>query len=243
MTAAIAADLRGCQARRQSFLTNKTVIRGRVPSRKTKKYSRRRIFVRLRAAILLSGGRLVAEEITQLLIRWGRGDQEALGQLMPLVYNEMRRMARGYLSRQVGSPILQPTVLVHEAYLRLVNQEEVEWQGRAQFFGLAAKIMRELLIDHVRRQQAIKHGGGAEQVSLSHAEPMGQLTTFDLLALDEALNRLAALDPQHSRVVELRFFGGLTIQETADTLGISSATVERSWNLARAWLHREMVNR
>ena len=185
----------------------------------------------------------MAEEITQLLIRWGRGDQEALGQLMPLVYDEMRRMARGYLSRQVGSPILQPTVLVHEAYLRLVNQEEVEWQGRAQFFGLAAKIMRELLIDHVRRQQAIRHGGGAEQVSLSHAEPMGQLTTFDLLALDEALDRLAALDPQHSRVVELRFFGGLTIEETAAALGISSATVERSWNLARAWLHRELVNR
>jgi RNA polymerase sigma factor (TIGR02999 family) len=185
----------------------------------------------------------MAEEITQLLIRWSRGDQEALGQLMPLVYDEMRRLARGYLNRQGGSPILQPTVLVHEAYLRLINQKDVEWQGRAQFFGLAAKIMRELLIDHLRHQQAIRHGGGAEQVSLSHAEPMGQLTSFDLLALDEALDRLAALDPQHSRIVELRFFGGLTIEETAEALGVSSATVERNWNLARAWLHRELGNR
>lgn len=185
----------------------------------------------------------MAEDITQLLLRWGGGDRAALDDLLPLVYDELRRLARGYLRRNSQQSVLQPTMLVHEAYLKLVNQQHADWQNRAQFFGLAAKIMRDLLVDHARRAQAAKRGGGNYSVSLTEADRAGHVETqkeFDLIALDEALHRLAALDQRHSRVVEMKFFAGLTIEEIAEALSISHATVERDWSLARAWLHREM---
>lgn len=182
----------------------------------------------------------MAENITQMLVRWSAGDNTALDQLLPLVYDELRRLARSYLRRHAQPHSLQPTALVHEAYLRLVNQQQMNWQNRTQFFGLAAKIMRDLLVDHARRQQADKRGGGHYSVSLSEADRSGQQQDFNLLALDEALQRLAALNERHSRIVELRFFAGLTIEETAAALGVAHATVERDWSLARAWLHREL---
>lgn len=182
----------------------------------------------------------MAESITQLLVRWSDGDGTALDQLLPLVYDELRRLARSYLRRHAQPHTLQPTMLVHEAYLRLVNQQQMSWHNRAQFFGLAAKIMRDLLVDHARRQQAAKHGGGHYSVSLSEADRAGRQQDFDLLALDEALQRLATLNERHSRIVELRFFAGLTIEETAAALGVAHATVEREWSLARAWLYREL---
>lgn len=180
------------------------------------------------------------QEITQLLLRWSDGDRTALDQLLPLVYDELKRLARSYLRRHPQQSVLQPTILVHEAYLKLVNQQQVSWQNRAQFFGLAAKVMRDLLVDHARRTHAAKRGGGNYTVSLTEADRVGHQKEFDLIALDEALDRLAKLDARHSRVVEMKFFAGLTIEEIAGALGISHATVERDWNLARAWLHREL---
>jgi len=182
----------------------------------------------------------VAEQITQMLLRWSEGDKSAFDQLLPLVYDELRRLAKGYLRRHSTQNSLQPTVLVHEAYLRLINQEQMNWENRAQFFGLAAKIMRGLLVDHARRAQAEKRGGSNYSVSLSEADRIGQHSDPDLLALDHALNKLATLEPRHSQIIEMRFFAGLTIEETALALGVSHATVERDWNLARAWLFREL---
>jgi RNA polymerase sigma factor (TIGR02999 family) len=182
----------------------------------------------------------VAEEITQLLLKWSGGDQSALDELMPLVYDELRRLARSFLRRHAHQQTLQPTALVHEAYLRMVNQQQVNWQSRAQFFGLAARVMRNLLVDHVRQKRAAKRGGRRYSLSLSCADQFDQSQEIDLMALDEALRKLAANRPQHSRIVELRFFGGLTIPETAAVLGISHATVERNWSLGRAWLYREL---
>lgn len=182
----------------------------------------------------------MAEQITQMLLRWSEGDKSAFDQLLPLVYDELRRLAKGYLRRYSTQNSLQPTILVHEAYLRLINQEQMNWENRAQFFGLAAKIMRGLLVDHARRAQADKRGGSNYSVSLSEADRIGQQSDPNLLALDEALNKLATLEPRHSQIIEMRFFAGLTIEETALALGISHATVERDWNLARAWLFREL---
>jgi RNA polymerase sigma factor (TIGR02999 family) len=184
----------------------------------------------------------VAENITQLLLKWSDGDQGALDQLMPLVYNELRQLARSHLRRHGGQHSMQPTALVNEAYLRLINRRQVSWQSRAQFFGLAAKLMRDLLVDHVRERHAAKRGGGQYNLSLTYADrAAGQPDSeIDLIALDEALKRLAALSLQQSRIVELRFFGGLTIPETATVLGISHATVEREWSAARAWLYGEL---
>ncbi len=182
----------------------------------------------------------MAEEITQLLLRWSDGDRSALDKLLPLVYDELRRLARSYLRRHPQQSVMQPTILVHEAYLKLINQQQVSWQNRAQFFGLAAKVMRDLLVDHARRTNAAKRGGGNYSVSLSEADRVGQQKEFDLIALDEALDRLAKLDSRHSRVVEMKFFAGLNIEEIAEALSISHATVERDWNLARAWLYREL---
>lgn len=182
----------------------------------------------------------MAESITQLLVRWSKGDQGALDQLMPLVYDELRRMAGSFLRRQPHHPTLEPTVLVHEAYLRLVNQQGVSWDNRAQFFGLAATLMRRILVDHTRRQMAAKRSGGGVRVSLSEADRFNVEPDVDLLALDDALSGLAALNEQHSRIVELRYFGGLTIEETAAVMGVSHATVERGWKMARAWLRREL---
>ncbi|MGE0130095.1 MAG: sigma-70 family RNA polymerase sigma factor [Blastocatellales bacterium] len=184
----------------------------------------------------------MAESITQLLVKWSEGDQSALDQLMPLVYDELRQLARSYLRRHANNHTMQPTVLVNEAYLRLVNQRQVTWENRAQFFGLASKLMRNLLVDYVRQRRAAKRGGGDYNLSLTYADKAAQQpqSEIDLLALDEALNRLAALSPQQSAIVELRFFGGLTIPETASAIGVSHATVEREWSAARAWLYSQL---
>jgi RNA polymerase sigma factor (TIGR02999 family) len=178
--------------------------------------------------------------ITELLVEWSGGDKAALEELMPLVYDELRRLARSYLRRQAQTHLLQPTALVHEAYLRLVGQKSVTLQNRAQFFGLAATMMRNILVDHARLHRAAKRGGSQYNLSISKADRLSAKPELDLVALDDALNDLEAIKPQYSRIVELRFFGGLTIQETAAVLGISHATVERDWSFARSWLRREM---
>lgn len=182
----------------------------------------------------------MAAEITQLLVSWSQGDQAAAEKLMPLVYQELRRLAKGYLRRERPNHTLQPTALVHEAYLRLIDQQSVSWQNRAQFFGMAATLMRRILIDHARARRAAKRQGKEYALSLSQADRFSRQPDVNLLALDDALKDLAAIKPQHSRIVELRFFGGLTIEETAAVLGISHATVEREWSFARAWLRREV---
>lgn len=179
-------------------------------------------------------------EVTQLLIDWSNGDREALDQMMPLVYSELRRMAASYLSRERPNHTLQPTALVNESYLRLVDQQKVNWQNRAQFFGIAAQMMRRILINHANERVAAKRGGGAIKASLSEAESEMEITDASLLALDEALKRLSELDSRKSRIIELKFFGGLTIEDIAEVTGLSHATIEREWTLARAWLHREM---
>ena len=181
------------------------------------------------------------EGVTQLLVDWSNGDQSALDKLMPVVYDELRRLASNYLRRERAGHTLQPTALVNEAYLKLVDQRQARWQNRAQFFGVAAQLMRRILVDHARVRQAQKRGGSdQQQLSLGHADHIAAKPNVDLLALHEAMNELAEIDPQQSRIVELRFFGGLTIEETAEVLEISHATVERDWTLARAWLRREL---
>ena len=181
----------------------------------------------------------MAAEVTQLLIDWSRGDREALDQMMPLVYSELRRMAASYLSRERKDHTLQPTALVNESYLRLVDQQRVNWQNRAQFFGIAAQMMRRILINHANERLAAKRGGGAIKVSLSEAENEIDISDASLIALDESLNRLSELDPRKSRIIELKFFGGLTTEEIAEVMSLSHATIEREWTLARAWLYRE----
>jgi RNA polymerase sigma factor (TIGR02999 family) len=181
------------------------------------------------------------EEITELLIDWGQGDQQALDRLMPLVYDELRRLANNYLRREPTGHTLQPTALVNEAYLKLIGQRTVNWQNRAHFFAISAKLMRRILVDHARQRQAAKRGGSAQQrLSITSAETLIQQPEIDLLALNEALDELARMDPQQGRIVELKFFGGLSIEETAAVLGISHATVERDWKMARAWLRRQL---
>jgi len=181
------------------------------------------------------------EGITELLIDWGKGDQAALERLMPLVYNELRRLATNYLRRERASHTLQPTALVNEAYLKLVDQKNAKWQNRAQFFGISAQLMRRILVDHARQHQAAKRGGSNQQrLSITSAEQFAKQAAIDLLALNEALDELAKMDPQQGRIVELKFFGGLSIEETAEVLGISHATVERDWKMARAWLRRQL---
>lgn len=178
--------------------------------------------------------------ITQLLLKWSNGDSSAREKLMPLVYDELRRLAAKYLRRERANHTLQPTALVNEAYLRLIDQQKVEWQNRAQFFGLAARLMRNILVDYARSHQAAKRGGEQYSVSLSRADRVSATSEVDLVALHETLERLTTHDPQKSSIVELRFFGGLTIEETAEVLEISHATVERDWKMARAWLRREL---
>jgi RNA polymerase sigma factor (TIGR02999 family) len=181
------------------------------------------------------------EAITQLLIDWGEGDQAALEKLMPLVYSELRRLATNYLRRERTGHTLQPTALVNEAYLKLVGQKSAKWQNRAQFFAISAQLMRRILVDHARRHQAEKRGGSEQQrLSITTAEELVKAPAIDLLALNEALDELAKMDPQQSRIVELKFFGGLSIDETAEVLGIGHATVEREWKSARAWLRRQL---
>ena len=180
------------------------------------------------------------KNITELLIGYGRGDKEALDQLMPIVYDELRRQAARYLRREQAGHTLQTTALIHEAYVRLVDQRNVQWQNRAHFFGIAAQLMRRILVDHARSKKRAKRGGSDIRVSLDDATAGVTGQDLDLVALNEALERLAEIDEQQSRVVELRFFSGLTVEETAEVMGISKATVKRDWSMARAWLHREL---
>jgi RNA polymerase sigma factor (TIGR02999 family) len=164
------------------------------------------------------------------------GDGAAMDELLQLVYAELRRLAASYLRRERSDHTLQPTALVHEAYLRMVDQTQVRWQNRAHFFGVAAQMMRRILVDHARSQHAEKRGGDAQKLSLDENIDVSGERAADLVALDEALSRLAEIDPQKSRVVELRFFGGLSVEETAEVLGVSAPTVKRHWRLAKAWL-------
>jgi RNA polymerase sigma factor (TIGR02999 family) len=181
------------------------------------------------------------ENVTQLLVDWTKGDQKALDKLMPLVYSELRRLAGNYLRRERQNHTLQPTALVNEAYLKLIDQKHARWQNRAQFYGVAAQLMRRILVDHARQRGAEKRGGSDQQrLSITSAETIVKQPEIDFLALNEALNELATIDPQQSRIVELKFFGGLSIEETAEVLGVGHATVERDWKMARAWLRRKL---
>jgi RNA polymerase sigma factor (TIGR02999 family) len=181
--------------------------------------------------------------LSQLLANWSQGDQRAPQVLIPLVYNELRRLARRYLLGERPDHTLQSAELVNEAYLRLANQEAPQWQSRAHFFGVAAQLMRHILVDHARKRLAAKRGAGALRLTLNPQIALPQKREVDLVALDDALNRLASLDPQQSLLIELRFFGGLSIQETSMVLGVSPATVKREWATARAWLQREIRNK
>lgn len=180
------------------------------------------------------------QTVTQLLGEWRNGDRAALDKLTPLVYEELRRLAHRYMSREKGHHTLQATALVNEAYLRLAQQDNAAWQNRAHFFAVAANIMRHLLVDYARSKQFAKRGGGAQQVTLDEALASSEENTVDTLALNEALYRLAAWDARKSRIVELRYFGGLTTEETALVLGISEITVKREWLKAKAWLFQEL---
>lgn len=182
-----------------------------------------------------------SQEVTVFLKAWSGGDREAADRLMMLVYDEMRRLAASYLRQQRSDHTLQPTALVHEAYMKLIDVSQVNWQDRAHFFAVAAQTMRHILVDHARAVAADKRGGGAQKITLNEAVSFSnQPQNVDLLALDEALQKLAEQDAMQSRIVELRFFGGLTVEETAEVLRISPATVKREWSTARAWLFRRM---
>jgi RNA polymerase sigma factor (TIGR02999 family) len=183
---------------------------------------------------------LPPDDVTRLLHDWRSGDATALNQLMPLVYDELKRIAAAYLRRESSGHTLQATALVNEAYLKLVDQTRADWQNRAQFFGVAAQLMRRILVDHVRERQAAKRGSGVERITFDAALDVSQPHDVDLLALDDALSELGRFDPRQSRIVELRYFGGLEINETAEVLGISPATVKREWTSARAWLYNQL---
>ena len=180
------------------------------------------------------------KEITQLLIAWGDGDEAALAQLTPLVHEELHRLAHHYMRSERAGHTLQTTALVNEAYVRLIDWKNVRWQSRAHFFGVSAQLMRRILVDFARSRAYLKRGGGVLAVSLNEAAFVSDDKGADLVALDEALLSLAKLNSRQSKVVELRFFGGLSVKETAEVLKVSSGTVERDWSLARAWLHREL---
>ena len=173
---------------------------------------------------------------TQLLLDWSRGNEQARDQMLPLVYDELRRRARAFLARERFDHTLQATALVHEAYLRLIDQRQVDWKNRAQFVGVAAVMMRRILVNHARDRAAQKRGGAAERVSLSVAHAIGEAPSVDLIALHDALDTLEAIDARKSRIVELKFFGGLTIAELAEVMELSEATIEREWSFSRAWL-------
>ena len=182
-----------------------------------------------------------SKEVTVFLKAWSGGDREAADRLMMLVYDEMRRLAASYLQRQRSDHTLQPTALVHEVYMKLIDVSQIDWQDRAHFFAVAAQTMRNILVDHARAVAADKRGGGAQKIALDDAVSFSnEKQDVDLLALDEALQELARQDATQSRIIELRFFGGLTIEETAEVLKISPATIKREWATARAWLFRRM---
>jgi RNA polymerase sigma factor (TIGR02999 family) len=182
----------------------------------------------------------LSHNITHLLKEWSDGDPLALDRLTPLVYEELRHQAARYLRRERRGHTLQTTALIHEAYLRLIDAKDVHWQSRTHFFAVAANLMRRVLVDHARRRDAEKRGGSHSALPFDDALAVVNDTAVDLLAIDEALDRLAAMDPQQARVVELRFFSGLSVEETAAALGVSAKTVKRDWSVARAWLRREI---
>ncbi len=182
-------------------------------------------------------------DVTQMLISYGQGDRAALDALLPLVYDELRVIARSYLRQERPDHTLQPTGLVHEAYLRLINQHRVDWRNRAQFFGLAASMMRRILVNHAESKRAQKRGGGIEKVSLDEVAASRDENVVDLLALNEVLLRLERMDKLKSEIVELKFFGGLTIDEIAEVTKTSTATVEREWAFARGWLYKALTER
>lgn len=182
------------------------------------------------------------QQVTQLLVAWSGGDQAARDELMPLVYEELRRLAHQYLRRERRGHTLQTSALVHEAYVRLVDQTSIKWQGRAHFFGIAARLMRQVLVDYARTRRYAKRGGNARRVSLDEALIVSKERAAEVVALDDALKSLAEIDPRQSQIVELRFFGGLSIEETAEVLAVSPGTVMRDWTLAKAWLRRAITS-
>ena len=181
------------------------------------------------------------QEVTQMLLDWSKGDQQALARLIPVVYGELRRLASRNLRRERADHTLQTTALIHEAYLKLIKQRNVRWQNRAHFFGIAAQLMRRILVDHARTRHRVKRGGAAMRVPLQEVVIAAEGLNINLVSLDEALTRLAAVDPRQGRIVELRFFGGLSVEETAEVLRVSAATVKNDWSVAKAWLHRELL--
>jgi RNA polymerase sigma-70 factor (ECF subfamily) len=183
---------------------------------------------------------LSSEEVTQLLVAWGNGDKKALDQLMPLVYQQLHRLARRRLVQEGPDHTLQTTALVHEAYLRLVGQTRSKWQNRAHFYAIAAQMMRRILVDYARSRRYAKRGGGAQKVSFDEMMAVSGGNAASVVAVDEALTTLAGMDERKSKMVELRFFGGLSIEETAEVLGVSTGTIRRDWTLAKAWLQREI---
>jgi len=180
-------------------------------------------------------------EVTQLLVAWSNGNQAALEKLLPLVYDELHRLAHQYMNRERPGHTLQTSGLVNEAYLRLVDQREVHWQNRAHFFGIAAQMMRRILVDYARSRRYAKRGGNARQVSFDEAVIVSPERATEVVALDDALKRLAVIDERKSQIVEFRFFGGLSIEETAEVLKVSPGTIMRDWTLAKAWLRKEMI--
>ncbi|CAN5785984.1 sigma-70 family RNA polymerase sigma factor [soil metagenome] len=183
---------------------------------------------------------LPTHEVTELLVDWSSGDQTAFDKLIPLVYDELRRMAHYYMARESPDHTLQTTALVNDAYLRLIDQKRTHWQNRAQFFGIAAQLMRRILVDHARSHAYAKRGGGAIQVPLDEGAVLSPQRAADVVALDDALNHLATIDPRKCQIVELRYFGGFSVEETAAILNVSNVTVMRDWSLAKAWLRREV---
>ena len=185
-------------------------------------------------------GVLKPNEVTNLLFKWSEGSKEALEQLMPIVYQELHQIAGGYLRRERPDHTLQPTALINEAYMRLIDQSLPQWQSRAHFFGVAARLMRQILVEHARRNQAAKRGGQDQKVSLEETLDLSKVRAAELVALDDALTALAGFDERKARVIELRYFGGLSIEETAELLGVSMPTIGREQRLAEAWLEREL---
>jgi RNA polymerase sigma-70 factor, ECF subfamily len=179
--------------------------------------------------------------VTQLLIDWSNGDQSAFDKLMPLIDEELRRLAHHYMSRERVGHTLQTTALVNEAFLKLVNRKNLQWQNRAHFFGLAAQVMRTILVDHARSHASAKRGGGTRNLELDEAMLVSQEKASEVVALDEALKQLALIDPRQSRIVELRFFGGLTVEEAAEVMRVSPVTIKREWSTAKAWLYHELA--
>jgi RNA polymerase sigma-70 factor (ECF subfamily) len=180
-------------------------------------------------------------EITARLLRWGQGDRTALDEFLPAIYDELRRLARQFLSSEGRPHTLSPTALVHEAYLRLIDQRNVDWRNRAQFIGLAAQMMRRILVNYAEARNAARREGSAQRVDIRWGFLVSDKTDVDVILVDRALRRLAKFDARQEKVVEMRFFGGLTIEETAEALGISASTVKREWEIARAWLARELA--